>query len=98
MRRTVFPSPRKSHARPIRGSRSMDRVFLKPRGAVGSVDRIIPFAKSPVPGTKVPTRFVFVRSTVGVRGAKARRFAVGHAAEMGLPGVTGVNATVQVGW
>src|SRR5437763_15500785 len=97
MRKTVRPSPRKSQAIPTRGSRSSERVFLKPRGAFGVVDRTIPFPKSPVPGTKVPTRFVFVSNTVGVRGSNARRLAVGHAAEMGLPGDTGVNATVQVG-
>src|SRR3989442_13015547 len=97
MRKTVRPSPRKSQASPTRGSRSSKRVFLKPRGPVGSVDKIIPLPKSPVPGTKVPTRFVFVSNTVGVRGSNARRLAVGQAAETGLPGATNVNAVVQVG-
>src|ERR1700682_5507370 len=79
-RRIVLPLPNISQANPTRGSQSRDLVFRKPRGAFGSVARTIPFARSPVPGTKVPTRLTLVRNSVGVRGSKARRLAVGQAA------------------
>src|SRR5258707_5774898 len=78
-RRIVLPLPNISQANPSRGSQSSDLVLRNPRGAFGSVARTIPLARSPVPGTKVPTRLTLVRNTVGVRGSKALRFAVGQA-------------------
>src|ERR1043166_7218961 len=99
MRSTVRPLPRKSQARPTRGSRSIDRVMRKPLGAFGSDDKTIPFPKSPVPGTKVPTRLVLVSNCAAVGlgrflGSSARRFAVGQATLVNGIGVTVLPLTV----
>src|SRR6266550_4332917 len=100
-RRTVLPLPKTSQAIPIRGSKSIDLVCLKPGVAFASVDRTMPLVNSAtevpsanayVPSaflTKVPTRLIFVSKVPGVRGSKARRLEF----EQELV----VNATVQAG-
>src|SRR5207247_11343070 len=83
-RRTVLPLPKRSQANPTRGSKSKDVVILYPFGVFGSVPIASPLFGSPtnVPSaflTNVPTRLILVRSTVGVRGSKARRSAFAQA-------------------
>src|SRR5260370_29520676 len=72
-------------ANPTRGSQLTAFVILYPFGVVGSVPNARPLFKSPriEPSgffTNVPTKFTLVKSTLGVRGSKARRAAVAHAA------------------
>src|SRR6266487_251950 len=73
------------HANPSRGSQLTAFVFRYPFGVFGSFPSAKPLFKSPTTEpsgflTNVPTRLTLVKSTVGVRGSKARRSAVAHAA------------------
>src|SRR5258708_37108502 len=72
-------------ANPTRGSQLTAFVILYPFGVVGSVPKARPLFKSPriEPSgffTNVPTKFTWVKSTLGVRGSKHRRSTVAHAA------------------
>src|SRR5260370_41056383 len=72
-------------ANQTRGSQLTAFVILYPFGVVGSVPKARPLFKSPriEPSgffTNVPTKFKLVKSTLEVRGSKARESAVANAA------------------
>src|SRR4030095_5150672 len=83
IRRTVIPSPRRSHARPSRGSTSTALVIRYPSGVLGSIPSANPLFGLPVFGTIAPTKPAVgppKTNNSPVVGSIARRDAVGHVA------------------
>src|ERR1700752_2813136 len=88
-----MPSPKRSHAKPSRGSISIGLVVLNPVGVLGSLPTCKPLFGLPLFGAIAPTGLAVGPASTkswAVIGAGARRDAVGHVAG-------GVKATAQAG-